>query len=48
MKTKYEETIGFIKTSFTITKDLFEEIEPHAFRMFTLLQTNSQRIRRYR
>jgi hypothetical protein len=48
MKTKYEETIGFIKTAFTITKGLFEETEPHTFRMFTLLQIDSQKIRSYK
>ena len=47
MKTKYEETIGFIKTTFNIVNGLFE-VELHAFRMFSKFQVNNERIRSYR
>lgn len=48
MKTKYEETIDFIRTTFDTVKGLFEETEPHAFRMFSKFQVNNERIRGYR
>lgn len=48
MKTKYEETIGFIRTTFNIVKGLFEETEPHLFRMFTRFQVNNERVRGYK
>ena len=48
MKTKYEVTIGFIKTSFSVINGLFEETEPHAFRLQTLFQIDKNKVRGYK
>ena len=48
MKTKYEESIGFIRTTVPISVDLFQEVEPHLFRMFTRLQIDKNKVRGYK
>ena len=48
MKTKYEETIDFIRTTVNVVKGIFEETEPHAYRMFSKFQVNNERRRSYK
>jgi hypothetical protein len=47
MKTKYEPTIGFIKTSVNNLQELLETLTPYSYRMLTLIQVKKERIRGY-
>ena len=47
MKTKYEPTMSFIRTSVNNIQDLFETLTPYSYRMLTLIQVKKERIRGY-